>query len=144
MSSCRLGLTSAATSGQALIGLMVVDHDDVGAQGACDGKRVDAGRAAVDGDDELGAVIDKRLDGLRIGAIALGHAVGDVNARVEPVRLQEALEQCGRARAIHVVVAEDGNRLATPDRVGKPGRSLVHVAQGARVGHQRLDRSDRG
>ena len=47
-----------------------------------------------------------------VGAVALGHAVGNVDARVEAVRGEEALHERGRAGAVDVVVAEHGDGLA--------------------------------
>ena len=118
---------------------MVVDDDDVGAERAGDRQRLDAGGAAVDRDDELGAVAGERLDGLAARAVALGHAVGDVDAGGEAVRGEEALQERGRAGAVDVVVAEHGDGLPAHDRIGQPRRALVHVAHGAGIGHQRLE-----
>ena len=56
------------------------------------------------------------------------------------MRAQETLDQRHRSRAVDVVVAEYGDRLACPDGGGEAiGRSL-HVLQARRVGQQRLER----
>ena len=73
---------------------MVVDDDDIGTERSGRRQRLDAGGAAIDRDDQPGALFHQRLDGLPVGAVALGHAIGDVDARIAPVRRQEALEQC--------------------------------------------------
>ena len=80
-----VGIDDGGDVGQALVGLVVVDDDDVGAERRGDGERLEAGGAAVDRDDQLGAVLGERLDGVAAGAVALGHAVGDVDARGEAV-----------------------------------------------------------
>ena len=90
-----VGVDERRNIGKALVGLVVVDDNHVSAQRAGDSKRVDAGRAAVDGDDELRALRDEACDGFGIGAIALGHSVGDIDARVEPMGLKEALDEGG-------------------------------------------------
>jgi hypothetical protein len=56
------------------------------------------------------------------------------------MRLQEALHQCRRTGAVHVVVAEHGHGLAAHDGIGEPGGALVHIRDDARIGHQRFDR----
>ncbi len=71
-----VGVDERRNIGKALVGLVVIDDDHVGAQGTGDTERVDAGRAAVDGDDELGALRDEAFDGFGIGAVALGHPSG--------------------------------------------------------------------
>ena len=71
-----IGVDERRNVGKALVGLVVIDDDHVGAQGAGDSERVDAGRAAVDRDNELGALRDEAFDGFGIGAVALGQASG--------------------------------------------------------------------
>ena len=134
-----VGVDDGGDSGEALIGLVVVDDDDVGAVRAGGRQRLDAGGAAVDRDDQPGALLGERRDGLAARAITLGHAVGDVDARADAVRGQKALHERGRRGAIDVVVAEHGDGLVALDRIGEPRRALVHVAHGAGVGHQRLE-----
>ena len=134
-----VGVHERCHVGEALVGLVVIDHDDVGAQGGSDRERIEARRAAIDGDDEFRAVLDETFDGLGIGAVALGEAIGNIDARIEPVRLKKTLQQRGRAGAVDVVVSEYGDGLATLDGVGEAGRAFVHVAQGAGIRHQRLD-----
>ena len=58
-----VGIDDGRNVGQALVGLVVVDDDHVGAERPGDRQRRDAGGAAVDRDDQLGALLDERLDG---------------------------------------------------------------------------------
>ena len=118
---------------------MVIDHHHVRPERPRHRQRGNAGGAAIDRDDQLGAIPGQRLDRRRVGAVALEHAIGNVDARLQAMRAEEALHERGRACAIDVVVAEHGNALATHDGIGQPRRPLVHVAQRARVRHQRLD-----
>ena len=126
--------------GQALVGLVVVDDDHVDAEAARGGERFEARRAAIDGDDEARALGDEPLDGGDVGPVTLEDAVGDVDARGRAVVGEEAREQRGGAGAVDVVIAEHGDALAAFDGVGEPRGGAVHVAQRARVRHQRLER----
>ena len=134
-----VGVDQRRHLGQTRVGLVMVHHHRLGAVRAGDRERLDAGRPAVDRDDQLRAVPGEALDSRGVGAVAFGHAVGDVGARLEAVRAQEMRDEGARAGAVHVVVAEHRDLLAALDRIGKPGGPLVHVAQAAGVRHQRLD-----
>ena len=125
---------------QLLVGLVVIDDDDVAAELAGARQRLAAGGAAVDGDDELRAVLDEPLDGGGVGTVALEQPVGDVDARLEAVMREEAAHQRGGRGAVDVVVAEDRHRLPLLDRIGEARCGSVHVAHAARIRHQRLER----
>ena len=73
--------------------------------------------------------LGERADRLDVRAVALEHAVGDVDHRIEPAVAQEARQQRRRGRAVDVVVAEDRDLLAALDRVGDARRGLLHVGQ---------------
>ena len=88
-----VGIDDGGDLGQPLVGLVVVDDDHVGAERGGGSERGDAGGAAVDGDDEAGALAGERGDRLRAGAVAFGHAVGNVDACLAAVRGEEALHQ---------------------------------------------------
>ena len=113
--------------GQRFVGLVMVDDDDfrAGSIGRGDGGL--GGGAAIHREDETGAVLDKI--GKRIGAraVAFGQAIGNIGRGRLSMRAQETLDQRHRSRAVDVVVAEYGDRLACPDGGGEAiGRSL-HV-----------------
>ena len=112
---------------QRLVGLVMVDDDDFGAGsvGGVDGGL--GGGAAIDGEDEAGAVLDKIGKRLGARAVAFGQAIGNIGRGRLSVRAQETLDQRHRSCAVDVVVAENGDRLACPDGGGEAiGRSL-HV-----------------
>ena len=48
------------------------------------------------------------------GAIALGHAIGDMDDRLQSAGFQIFAHERGAARAVDVVVAEDGDLLTWP------------------------------
>ena len=116
---------------QPLVGLVVVDDDDVAGKLGGAGERLDARRAAVDGHDEARALLDEAFDGGGVGPVAFEQTVGNVDARLEPVMGKEAGEQRRGRRAVDVVVAEHGHRLARLDRVRDALCRRIHVAQAA-------------
>ena len=71
-----------------------------------------AGRAAIDGDQQLGAALGERADRLDVRPVAFENPVGNMDDRVEPAVAQIAREQRRRGRAVDVVVAEDRDALA--------------------------------
>ena len=133
-----VGIDDGAGARQLLVGLVVIDDDDVAAELAGPRQRLAAGGAAVDGDDELRAVLDQPFDGRWVRAVAFEQAVGNVDARLQPVVREEAAHQGGRRGAVDVVVAEDGHRLALLDGIGETRGRRLHVAHAAGIGHQRL------
>ena len=62
-----------------------------------------------------------------------------MDQRIEAAEAQEAREQRGRGRAVHVVVAEDRDALATCGRIGDAVRRDRHIGDDVRVGHQALE-----
>ena len=121
---------------QLLVGLVVIEHDDVHAKPPRLGQRLDAGGAAVDGDQQRRAAAGERADRLDVGAVAFENPVGDVHDRLAAADAQEARQQRRRGRAIDVVVAEDRDLLAAQHRVGQALRRLLHRGDGVRIGHQ--------
>ena len=103
--------------GQPLVGLMMIDDEDVCSERTRDGQRLEARRPAVDGDDERGAFLDKCLDGRRVRAIAFEQPVGDIDARREAVMGKEPRHQRRGAGAVDVVIAENGDPLALLDGI---------------------------
>ncbi len=103
-------------------------------------ERLDAGRAAIDRDQKRGTARGERAHRLDIRAVALEQAVGNMDQRLEPAVAQKTRQQRSRGSAIDVVVAEDGDRLAAPDRVRNACCRLRHGGEHVGVGHQPLDR----
>src|SRR5215510_11575242 len=134
-----VGIDQRMDLGQTLVGLMVVDDYDVDPPSARHRKGFMAGGPAIHGYDQCCALLDQRLDRLGVGTIALRYAVRNIDARLDVVGRQKALEQGRGAGAIDVIIAKDCYPLMVEDGVGQPYRGLVHVAQRARIRHQCLD-----
>ena len=123
-------------SRQRFRGLMVIEHDHVEAKPARELERLAADRAAVDGHDERRASRGEALNRLGVGAIALGHAVGNVDDRLEPAGVEIFAEEGRAARPVDVIVAEDRHPLAGHDGALETVARRLHVAQAKRVRHQ--------
>ena len=68
---------------QCLVGLVVIDDDDVDAERFGLRKRLDAGGAAIDADQKRRAALGERAHGLDVRAVALEQAVGNVDDGVD-------------------------------------------------------------
>ena len=121
---------------QTLVGLVVIEHDHVHAKPARLGQRLDAGGAAIDGNQQRRAAAGERADRLDVGTVAFENPVGDMHDRLAAADPHEARQQRRRGRAIDVIVAEDRDLLAAQHRVRQPLRRLLHRGDGVRVGHQ--------
>ncbi len=97
---------------QFLVGLVMVDHHGVEAELLGFGQRLDAGGAAIDGDQQLDAAFGKAADGVDIRPVAFENPVGDMHDRIEPAVAQITREQRRGGRAVDVVVAENRDALA--------------------------------
>ena len=115
--------------GKALVRLMVIDDEDVGAETARQCQRFVARRAAIDRDDQPGALADQRLDGTGVRSVALEQPIRNVDPRRRFVVPQKPRQQRRRAGAVNVVVAKNRNGLPAFDRVGEARCGLVHVTQ---------------
>ena len=102
-------------------------------------QRLDAGGAAIDGDQQRRPALGERAHRLDIRAIAFEQPVGNVDQRLDAALAQKARQQRRRCRAIDVVVAEDRDALAAHDGVGEARRRLRHAGEHVRVGHRALD-----
>ena len=98
--------------GKLLVGLMMIDHDDVEAELARLRQRLMAGGAAIDRDEERRALRRERADRFHIRAIAFEQAIRDMDDRTTTAVAQVARQHRRRRRAVDVVVAEDRDRLA--------------------------------
>ena len=125
--------------GQFVAGLVMVDDDDRHAELACFRQRLEAGGAAIDGDEQRRALARKRAHRLDVGAIALEDAVGDVDQGIEPAMAQMPGQQRRRGRAIDVVIAEDRDLLAARGRIRNALRRRLHLRHGMGIGHQFAD-----
>ena len=90
-------------------GVMVAD-DDRHPERARSGHLLDGRYAAVGGDEQPRAPAGQPGDGRAVQAIAVGDAIGKVGVNGRPERPERPQQHCGRADAVDVVVAVDGDR----------------------------------
>ncbi len=119
--------------------LMMVDDDDVEVELRRFRQRLEARRAAIDGDQEPRAALGDLAHGVDIGPVALEQPIGDVEERIEPGGAQHAHEERGRGGAVDVVIAEDRDPLLALDGVGEARGGAVHVGERRGIGHQAAD-----
>jgi hypothetical protein len=112
--------------------LVMVEHDHVAAGG---GDGLMAQRAAVDADDQ---VVRRAETAHRrhVRAVTLLDPVGDVERRRMAERAQPVQQERRRSAAVDVVIGEDRDALAAPQRGREAGGGGVHVAQARGIGHQ--------
>src|SRR5438552_3959075 len=74
-----------------------------------------AGDSAVDGDDDVAALIGDCSEGLVVEAVAFVDAVGDVRLRLCAEKLEAKQKDRARGYAVGVVVTVDGDSSAGAD-----------------------------
>ena len=116
---------------------MVVDDDHVEPRRGRLGESVEGDDAAIQRHHHRRPFLTQPAQRRRVGAVALGQAVGNVEAGVAADGAQEAQQERRGGGAVDVVVAEQGDPLAARDRPRQPRRRLVHARAGRR------DRADR-
>ncbi|MHC2406510.1 hypothetical protein ACVMGC_011054 [Bradyrhizobium barranii subsp. barranii] len=98
-----------------------------------------SGGAAIDGDEQRGALGGQRADRFGVRAVAFENPVGNMDQRIEPAMAQMPGEQRRRGRAVDVVVAEDRDLLAAHRRIRDPLRGGLHLGHSIRVRQQLAD-----
>ena len=124
----ELGVADGNALGHEVSGLVVVRHDDVDPLGAHHLDLDRGGDAVVDRDDEIGvASLDHALERLGGKAVALAEAPGDVGVHLGTKVTKRERKEAGRAHAVNVEVAKDGDGLAVAhgslDAVGRGGQA---------------------
>ena len=128
-----IGIDLGKGFGQLRLGLVVIDDDHVQPRLRCRRQGLERHRPTVDRDDQRRPFSLQLQQRGCVGAIAFFQAVGNINGDLRPRPLQETLEQRRRGRAVHVVIAEDGDAFPRPHRACYPRCGLVHVFQMQRV-----------
>ena len=100
---------------QQRLGDMVVDDDEVEPRHPRRLQRIVRGGAAIDADDEAGALFLQLEQGRDVGPIAFAHAVGNVDRAVRADCRKKPQQQRRRGRAVDIVVAEDDDLFAVAD-----------------------------
>ena len=87
------------------------------------------GDAAVNGDDELHALLFERVDGERVQAVALLQPRGNIAGHMSAEPAQKLGHQAGRRDAVHVIVAEHADMLLFVQRPLHARAGRLHVEQ---------------
>ena len=131
-----VGIDQRQRMRERLRSLVMIEHDHVKAEPVRELERLAADGSAIDRHDELGAFIGEIRYRLGAGAIALRHPIGDVDNRFAAAGVEIFAEERGAARAVDVVIAENGDTLAARDRLPQALGRRLHIAQAKRVRHQ--------
>ncbi len=90
---------------------------------------LDLGRAEVNGDNELDALLSQLLNSPYIQPIALGVAMRNIVAHLQTYSTQELREHDAARNPVAVVVAPHAHRLVIFYRREDPLDRLIHVGQ---------------
>ena len=132
------GFSTAAASGSVPGRKMVIGDDHVDAALDRAAHRLDAGDAAVDGDDELHVALDEHaVEHFHLQAVAVDEPVRHDEARVRAEGAEDGLQHDDGGDAVDVVVAVDDDRPRRPAPRARSART-----RGPSRGSSR-DRADR-
>jgi hypothetical protein len=110
--------------------LVMVADDEFHAEFASEGGFIDAGDAAIDGEEEPRRVfLGERADGVRIESVAFVHPIRDVVVDLRTGEFQAVPEEAGGGNAVDIVVAVDGNAAFLFDGGEKPVDSLGNAGK---------------
>ena len=137
----RVGL-----DGLAALGRMMVGHHDAQAQFARARQAGVGADAAIDGDDQLGALRGGLVDQLRVEAALLIVGMGHQPVGLGVQTVERQLGQRRRADAVGVVIADHADALVRGDRVRDQLRGAARGAVGRdrQIGHAGRDVLRRG
>ena len=96
--------------------MVVVRHDEIDPQIACEERLVDRGHPAVDRDDHLRAIRRQVPQGRGVDAVTLLVAVRDVRGDCRAELAEDPDEDGGPGDAIDVIVPVDDDALASRER----------------------------
>ena len=132
-----VGIDHGGGLGQAGLGDVMVDDDDVEPGAPRLGQRLVGADPAVDGHDHPHPVVLEAQKRRRVGAVAFRQPIGNVDLGARADRREIAREQRRRGRAVDVVVAEHDHPLAVSNQIDQAGDRLVHVGEPRGIGQQR-------
>ena len=89
---------------------------------------------AIDRHDDPHSFRAQAQQGWRVRAVALAQAVRHIDPGSAADRREKPRQQRGRGRAVDVVIAKYGDRLAVAHGVDEPGGRSLHVAQMRGIG----------
>ena len=116
------------------LGAVVIDHDDVDAEGAQVGDLLVGVGAAIQRDEQVGpAGLQGAVDGTARQSVAILGAAGNDEARVGAKAAEHAHEERGAADAVDVVVTEHGDVFALGERAAEADGGGLDVGEEKRV-----------
>ena len=124
-----VGVHHRGRRGQPRLAGVVVGDDHVHPKLRRQGGLLHRCDAAVHRDDESDPLFRQGVDRLRIQAVALSQAAGDVGNPLPAAGGQKLGQQAGGGDPVHVVVSVDGDKLLLLQGLPHPGRRPVHVPQ---------------
>jgi hypothetical protein len=116
---------------------VVIDHDHVQSGIGRRRQRIERGHTAIHRHHQFRSLPVQAQQRRRVGAIALDDTVGDIDRQIGASGPEEAPQQGGGRRAVHIVIAEHRHLLAGHDRPRDAVCRDIHVPEMAGVGHQR-------
>ena len=121
-------------------GLMMVDDDGFHAELGGVGQRIMGKDTAIQGEQQVAALLFQKFHRVFAGAIAFGQPVGHVDDGAGAHGAKEQLEDCSGGNAIDIIVTDDPDAGLSDDCLGKSRRPLLHILQGRRLRHEAADR----
>ncbi len=113
---------------------MVIDHDDVEAGAGGGGERRMGGDAAIDGDDDAGALFLQLQQRRFVRPVAFALPIRNIRDAAAAGRGNEPAQQRRGGRAVDIVVAEDRNGLAALDGLDETLNRAVHILEHRGIG----------
>ena len=120
--------------GRIAVPIVMVGDDQIDAALASDEGGFDGGDAAIDGDDEFGAVVDDLGQGLGIQAVSFVDAMGNVGFDFSAEEGDGVPENAGGGDAIDVVIAVDDDFFRVGDGLGDAPGGGGETGQEGRLG----------
>ena len=135
-----VGIDQCRRLGQLGRAFVVIDHDHVDPGIMRHQQRLVRHRAAIDGDDQAGALLGQPHQRFARRSIAFEQAVRDVILRFQPQRPQQPDQQSRAGCAIDVIVAVDRRCFAGQHGLRQAFGGGIHVAQLGWIGQEAAQR----
>jgi hypothetical protein len=115
---------------------VVIENDGIEAEALGFGQGLNARGPAIDRDEDVGALLLQRPDGVDIRAVTLRDTVGDVDGIVQPAGAKILGEERCAAGPIDVIIPEDRYLLVAHHRIAQPGGRSLHIGEPVRIRHE--------
>ena len=122
-----VGIHHRRSPGQLILTLMMVRHHHIHTDGGGKIHLLHAGDTAIHSDHQVNAPVVQGTHGVHGEAIAILDAAGDIVTDPSAAAAQIIHQDGGGGDAIHVIVAENGDMLATLQGAADTADGSVHV-----------------